>query len=74
MRDTPFIGQPDPSVDDAWSKLLSNMSLRVIDSELDRQSTTSISLPHGGNLAWLGVFHELHCIVSWSYLLALGIN
>jgi hypothetical protein len=63
MRDTPYIGQPTPSVDDAWSKLLANMSIRVSDSELNRQSATSMPLPHGGNLAWLGVFHELHCIV-----------
>jgi len=64
MRDTPFIGQPSTSVDDAWSKLLHNMSLRVTDAELEKQSHTSIPLPRGGNIAWLGVFHELHCIVS----------
>jgi hypothetical protein len=63
MRDTPFIGRPKQSIEGAWSNLFRNMSLRVSDAELEHQSRTSIKLPEGGNIAWLGVFHELHCIV-----------
>ncbi|KAI9644382.1 hypothetical protein NHQ30_007739 [Ciborinia camelliae] len=62
MRESPFVGPPSPSVDEAWHTLLSNMSIRVSDKELSAHSLTSVALPDGGNLAWVGVFHELHCV------------
>ncbi|KAF4633848.1 hypothetical protein G7Y89_g4255 [Cudoniella acicularis] len=62
MQESLFVGSPSPEVDAAWHNLLSNMSIRVTASELAQQSLTSVSLPRGGQLAWLGVFHELHCI------------
>lgn len=40
-----------------------NMSVRVTKEELDAHGQTSIELLGGGYLAWLGVFHELHCVV-----------
>ena len=52
---------------------MGNMSIRVTKEELDAHGQTSVELPGGGYLAWLGVFHELHCVVcedeSRSYVL-----
>ena len=42
---------------------MGNMSIRVTKEELDAHGQTSVELPGGGYLAWLGVFHELHCVV-----------
>jgi len=49
---------------------MTNMSIRVTKEELDAHGQTSVALPGGGYLAWLGVFHELHCVKmlrQWSY-------
>ncbi|TGO67405.1 hypothetical protein BELL_0894g00010 [Botrytis elliptica] len=62
MHESPFVGPPSPSVDSAWHSLLSNMSIRVSETELSSHSLTSVDLPNGGHLAWMGVFHELHCV------------
>lgn len=62
MRDSPYIGPPGDDVDEAWHALFGNMSLRVSAEELARHSQTSVSLPDGGYLAWLGVYHNLHCV------------
>ena len=62
MRDSAYIRPPGDRVDQAWNDLLGNMSLRVTDAELLSHSQTSIPLPNGGFLAWLGVYHELHCL------------
>ena len=43
---------------------MGNMSIRVTKAELDSHGQNSVELPSGGYLAWLGVFHELHCVVS----------
>ena len=61
-----YAGRPlDPDVDEAWRKLLQPMDIRVTASELARNSRMSVRLPEGGGyLAWLGVFHELHCLVK----------
>jgi hypothetical protein len=64
---SPYAGGPTPEVDGAWHELLANISIRVSDEELarngDRQE--SVRLPEsGGQMAWLGVFHQLHCLVS----------
>lgn len=40
------------------------MSIRVSENELIRNNQTSVYLPNGGFLAWLEIFHELHCVVS----------
>lgn len=35
------------------------------ENELTRNNQTSVPLPNGGGfLAWLEIFHELHCVVS----------
>ncbi|KAI4137343.1 MAG: hypothetical protein L6R39_007339 [Caloplaca ligustica] len=61
----PFAGPPDPSIDMAWHGLLENIHVRVTKEELERSQQTSISLPEGGGyLSWLGVYHELHCLVG----------
>lgn len=43
---------------------MSPMKIRVSSEELYQQDghPNSLSLPDGGHLAWLGVFHDLHCI------------
>lgn len=64
FQDSPFTGSPGPESDRAWHDLLSNMSVRVSREELERGNQTSVELPGGGYMAWLGVFHELHCVVS----------
>lgn len=64
FQDSPFTGSPGPESDRAWHDLLSNMTVRVSREELERGNQTSVELPGGGYMAWLGVFHELHCVVS----------
>lgn len=64
FQDSPFTGSPGPDSDRAWHDLLSNMSVRVSREELERGNQTSVELPDGGYMAWLGVFHELHCVVG----------
>lgn len=44
---------------------MGNMSIRVTESELAQNEQMSVRLPNGGYLAWLGVFHQLHCVVSF---------
>ena len=64
MRESPYVGPPTPELDVAWRDLMGNMSIRVTNAELKHTGQKSVELPQGGYLAWLGVFHELHCIVS----------
>ena len=63
---SPFAGGPTKEVDLAWRKLLANISIRVSDEELSRNGdrTESVALTEGGRMVWLGVFHQLHCLVS----------
>lgn len=64
---SPFAGGPDEKVDSAWRDLMSSISVRVSQKELSLNGNhqESISLPKsGGNLVWLNVFHQLHCLVS----------
>lgn len=64
LRESPYAQDPGPGVDDAWSSLLANMNIRASAEELERHGQTSVPLVEGGQyLVWLGVFHELHCIV-----------
>ncbi|KAK7744119.1 hypothetical protein SLS53_003640 [Cytospora paraplurivora] len=68
--DTPYAGEPTAEGDEAWHTLLNNMSVRVTAEELAAHNQTSVALPNGGYLAWLGVFHELHCVKmlrQWSW-------
>ena len=40
------------------------MHIRVTAKELEQDNQESVKLKEGGGyLGWLGVFHELHCIV-----------
>lgn len=40
------------------------MHIRITEEELRRDNQASVALTEGGGyLGWLGVFHELHCIV-----------
>ncbi|CAF9926815.1 MAG: hypothetical protein GOMPHAMPRED_004234 [Gomphillus americanus] len=59
---TDFVGSPGPETDALWNRLLSDRNIRVSKEELSRNERTSIELPDGGYLAWIGIFHELHCI------------
>lgn len=64
FEQSPYAGLPSPSIDAAWHYLLEHTTIRVTPTELNRSNQTSVELPGGGYMAWLGVFHELHCIVS----------
>ena len=60
-----FAGRPTPEIDAAWHGLMKNINIRVSEEEMARSKQTSLGLPEGGGrLAWLGVYHELHCLVS----------
>lgn len=64
LTNNPFAGTPSSAVDEAWDNLLENVNIRVTAGELQHYGQESVGLPEGGGyLAWLGVFHELHCIV-----------
>ena len=65
LRDSPYAGPPNPEIDYAWEALLETMNTRVSKEELQAHGQVSIQLPEGGFLAWLGVYHQLHCIVSF---------
>lgn len=62
MRNSPYIGHPSNGTDESWNSLFSNMSIRVTDKEFAITRQSSVPLPNGGRLAWLGVYHELHCV------------
>ncbi len=65
-----FSGEPRPESELAWHNLMNNMSVRVTREELEAHDQTSVELPGGGYLAWLGAFHELHCVKilrHWSW-------
>lgn len=66
----PYAGEPTAEGDEAWHTLHNNMSVRVTAEKLAAHDQTSVALPNGGYLAWLGVFHELHCVKmlqQWSW-------
>ena len=64
LTNNPYAGQPSPEVDAAWEALLAPKHIRISEEELRRDNQDSVSLPEGGgHLGWLGVFHEMHCIV-----------
>lgn len=70
FNESPFAGPPSLETDIAWHELMGNMSIRVSKAELEAHGQKSVQLPGGGYLAWLGVFHELHCVKmlrQWSY-------
>lgn len=68
MSQSPYVGQPTTEVEAAWHLLLAPASLRVSEEELQSSdpfgpsTQASVALPNGGRLAWLGVYHELHCV------------
>ncbi|CAN8099827.1 unnamed protein product [Discula destructiva] len=57
-----YSGLPSSNSDQNWDILMSTMRMRVSDKELADRDQTSVTLPEGGNLAWLGVYHQLHCV------------
>ncbi|MCJ1311319.1 hypothetical protein MMC25_004990 [Agyrium rufum] len=63
LSGNPFAGPPSTEIDNAWDDLLSTIHLRVSKAELDRNGQTSVGLPGGGYLAWLGSHHLLHCLM-----------
>ena len=65
LSSSPYGGPPAPESDAAWDALLAPMHIRVSGAELQRDNQESVALTEGGGfLGWMGVFHELHCIVS----------
>ena len=70
LNATPYAGPPSPQIDKAWDALLAPMHIAVSKVELERDNQESVALPEsGGYLGWLGVFHELHCIVCSLFLM-----
>jgi len=69
FQDSPYTGLPSPETDRAWHDLMANMSIRVSHQELAKANLTSTELPDGGYMAWLGVYHEMHCVVSLTDIL-----
>ena len=68
LTQNPFAGTPSPAIDETWGELLAPMNMRVSKAELESGDQTSVALPEGGGyLAWLGAFHELHCIASLAF-------
>ncbi|KAF2176823.1 hypothetical protein K469DRAFT_605635, partial [Zopfia rhizophila CBS 207.26] len=66
-----WVGSPGGPTDDAWHELVGNTSIRVTDEELRRNGNhqRSVPLPEGGgNLVWLGVFHQIHCLKQFRHL------
>ncbi len=64
LTHNPFAGQPDQAIDAAWDELMAPMHIRITAEELQLDNQKSVKLiERGGYLGWLGVFHELHCIV-----------
>ena len=64
MHESPYVGSSHADIDLAWQALLADMNIRVTQEELALHSQTFVRLSNGGYLAWLGVYHELHCLVS----------
>ena len=68
IHNNPFAGPPNASIDEAWHSLLEPISVRVSKEEWQRTQRTSVELPEGGGyLGWVGVYHELHCLVEWNH-------
>lgn len=61
--DTSYSGPPSSDLDSNWASLMSTMRIRVSNTELSRLEQSSVPLPESGNLVWLGVYHQLHCVV-----------
>ena len=64
---SPYAGGPSIEVDAAWHELLGNTSIRVSQEELLRNGNhhESVALQNqDGYMVWLGVYHQLHCMVS----------
>ena len=59
-----YAGLPSQELDEAWHDLFAPMALRISAEEMETSNQSSVALPEGGFMAWLGVYHELHCIVS----------
>ncbi|KAF2753751.1 hypothetical protein EJ05DRAFT_170796 [Pseudovirgaria hyperparasitica] len=68
-----YFGPPTPDMDAQWDSLLDRKRIRVTAAELARNGRTSVAMGGDGDtddagsgdsgyLAWLGVFHELHCL------------
>lgn len=64
----PFKGPPGPEQVEAWESLLTNTNIRLTAEEVERMNVTSVQLADGSGdyLASLDVYHELHCVVSFS--------
>ena len=60
-----YHGTPNAEMDRLWEDLIRSRFIAVSHDELERSGRTSIAIkPEGPYLAWLGIFHELHCLVS----------
>ena len=72
LNATTSAGSRPPEIDVAWDALLAPMHITVSKADLECDNQDSVARPEsGGYLGWMGVFHELHCIVN-SLLVYLG--
>jgi hypothetical protein len=63
---SPWVGEPGGPTDLAWHELVGNTSIRVTEEELSRNGNHQSSVPlpvGGGNLVWMGIYHQIHCLV-----------
>ncbi|CAI6332296.1 unnamed protein product [Periconia digitata] len=71
FEQSPYSGKPRASLEKEWHRLLEGTTIRVSEEELRASNQSSVALPEGGGyMAWLGVYHELHCIKmirQWIY-------
>lgn len=68
-----LFGTLGPETDAAWDRLIDDASLRLSETEVSGFNASSIDLQESpGNLAWLEVSHQIHCVVSKEYSNNLG--
>ena len=75
LKNNPFTGPPRPELDAAWHDLFEDVRIRVTRADLDFYGVDSVRLRDGsGFVAELGVWHELHCLVSLGSRLLWGMG
>ncbi|KAF3026649.1 hypothetical protein E8E14_014518 [Neopestalotiopsis sp. 37M] len=60
---SPFVGEPGPEVDQAWSHLLRSSMIKLSEEEMRKMNKTSIALRDGsGYIGYVESIHMLHCV------------
>ena len=65
--DNVYKGEPRPELDEAWSKLIRNLNIRLSSEELGALNRDAIELSdRSGFHGELSVYHHIHCLVGLS--------